>query len=144
MFQIEESGLFDHGPCECCGSMSRLATGLVYRDGNAYAVYQVHWTVGQIERHGASFYIFLGQWGEDATATDRFAVAIRYRADAEATGFMIVDADQTCIASDSLAGRALRREEVVNTPLAKKVFDLIDFIWLHDGRISEVTEARTA
>lgn len=144
MFQIEQEKTQDFGPCDCCGSMSRLVAGLVYEDGDAYAAYQVHWTLGQIEKHGASFFIILGYWGEDTVAADRYAVALRYRADSEATGFMVVDADETRIASHPLVGRALRREDVINTPLAQEVFDIVDFIWLHDDRITEITHARTA
>lgn len=144
MFQIEQIGLNDQGPCECCGSMSRLATGFVHRSDAACAGYQVHWTVGQIARHGAGFYIILGRWGDGASAADRYGIAIRYRRDAEATGFMVVDADETQLASHSLVGRALRRDEVVGTPLAQEVFDIIDFIWLHDDRISEITNEETS
>ena len=144
MFQIEKTGLTDHGPCECCGSMSRLATGFVHRDGAGYAGYQVHWTLGQIERHGAGFYIILGRWGEGASAADPCGIAIRYRWDAEATGFMVVDAGETQLASHSLVGRALRRDEVVGTPLAQAVFDIVDYIWLHDERILEITHADTS
>ena len=145
MFQIEQEKTQDFGPCDCCGSMSRLVAGFVTRDGEAYAGYQVCWTLGQMEKHGAEFLILLGYWGEGTVAADRYAVALRYRADSEATGFMIVDADETRIASHPLVGRALRRKDVIDTPIAQEVFDLVDFIWLHDDRISEITTyARTA
>ena len=124
--------------------MSRLVAGFVTRDGEAYAGYQVHWTLGQLAKHGAEFFIILGYWGEGTLDADRYAVTLRYRADSEATGFMIVDADETRIASHPLVGRALRREEVIDTPLAQEVFDIVDFIWLHDDGISEITHARTA
>ena len=29
MFQFEETRVIDYGPCECCGDISRLATGMV-------------------------------------------------------------------------------------------------------------------
>ena len=143
MFQIEQAKTQDLGPCDCCGSTSRLVAGLVYRDGNAHAAFQVHWTLGQIEKHGAGFFVILGCWGEGTVAADRYAVALRYRADSQATGFMVVDADETRIASHPLVGRALRRAEVIDTPLAQEVFDIVDFVWLHDDRITEITHART-
>lgn len=142
MMTIEQEMTQDFGPCECCGSMSRLVAGFVMRDGNAYAGYQVHWTLGQIEKHGATFFIILGNWGEGTAAADRQAVAVSYRCDSEATGFMIVDAAKTRIASHPLVGKALRRDDVIRTPLAQQVFDIVDLIWLHNGRIAEVTLAR--
>jgi hypothetical protein len=34
--------------------MSRLVAGLIHRDGDAYATYQVHWTLDQVESHDRS------------------------------------------------------------------------------------------
>jgi len=118
--------------------MSRLVAGLIYRDGDAYAAYQVHWTLGQVALHGATFYVILGYWGEGALAADRYAVALRYRSDSGSTGFMVVDAGETAIASHPLVGRGLAREEVIGSPLAQEVFEIVDFIWLRDERISEI------
>jgi hypothetical protein len=38
-----------------------------------------------------------------------------------------------------MVGRGLVREDVVMTPLAQEVFEIIDTIWLDDKRIAEVT-----
>jgi hypothetical protein len=140
-FAIEHPNEKESGPCECCGCMSRLVTGFVRRHGEQYAAFQVHWTLGQLARHGASVYVILGRWGDDATAADRFAVAMRYRNDAETRGLMVVDADQTSIATNPLVGRTLRRDEVIGTPLAEEVFELIDFLWLTDGRLAELASS---
>ena len=56
---------------------------------------------------------------------------------------MVVDASETSIASNPLVGRALKREEVVGTPLAQEVFELVDAIWLEDANIAEVTDPAT-
>jgi hypothetical protein len=134
----------DYGPCDCCGSMSRLIAGLVTRDGDSYAGYQVQWTLGQIEKHGATFFVILGKWGEGTITADRFAVAVRYRSDTEASGFMIIDADATRIASHPLVGAALRRDDVIGTQLAHEVFEIVDLIWLNDHRIAEFTGVKSA
>jgi hypothetical protein len=141
MFQFEEKTVAEYGPCECCGDLSRLASGMARLDGERYAAYQVHWTVNQIARHGAEFYIVLGRWGDDTTAADRFAVALHFFIQSDTFGFMVMDADQTSIASHPLVGRALPRESVINTPLAEEVFKLVDAIWLEDENIAEVTQS---
>jgi hypothetical protein len=143
MFQIEQEKTQDFGPCDCCSSMSRLVAGFVTRSGGPYVGYQVHWALGQVERHGAMFYIILGYWGEGTLAADRYAVALRYRCDSETTGFMIIDANETAIASHPLVGRTLRRDDVIGSPLAQEVFEIVDFIWLNDERIAEITHARS-
>ena len=54
---------------------------------------------------------------------------------------MVIDATERPIAAGDLVGRALRREEVIDTPLAKQAFDIIDAIWLQDQRIEEIRGA---
>lgn len=141
MFQFEETRVVDYGPCECCGDISHLATGMVRLDDEPYALYQVHWTKNQIVKHGAEFYVVLGKFGERTTAADKFAVALHYFIEPDRSGFSVVDADKTAIASHPLVGRALARADVVDTPLAQEVFDLIDAIWLEDKNIAEVRDS---
>ena len=141
MFQFEDKKVMDSGPCECCGDVSRLATGMVRLDGEPYAAYQVHWTSRQVARHGAEFYIILGRWGDGTSAVDRFAVALHFFIEPDRFGFSVVDADQTAIASHPLVGRALPRESVIDTPLAREAFNLVDAIWLEDENVAEVASS---
>lgn len=141
MFHFEETSVNDYGPCACCGDLSLLASGMVRLNEEPYAVYQAHWTNQQVIQHGAEFYIILGEWGDGTTAANRFAVALHFFVESDRFGFMIVDADQTSIASHPLVGRALARAEVLDTPLAGETFDLVDAIWLQDPNISEVRES---
>ena len=129
----------EHGPCECCGTMSRAVSGLIYRDGAARAGYQVHWTPGQNPRHGPAFYFFVGKWGETALPEDRVTVALMYREAGTDSTFIVVDASDTPMAENPVASRSLRRDEVIGTPLAQEVFDMVDLVWLNDGRIAEIT-----
>ena len=143
MFQFEEMKVSDFGPCECCGDVTRRATGMVRRDGDPYALYEVVWTTHQVVRHGAEFSLILGGMGEGTTAADKFAVALHYFVEPDRFGFMVVDASETPLASDPLVGRALSREDVVGTPLAHEVFDLVDAIWVKDPNIAEITDSMT-
>ncbi len=141
MFQFDHRTVTNYGPCECCGGTSIITSGLVSRDHEPYAAYQVHWTKDQVIKHGAEFYIILGEFGDGTTAADRFAVALHFFVEDDRHGFSIVDADRTCIATHPLVGRALQRSDVINTPLAGEVFELIDAIWLEDENIADVTDA---
>jgi len=143
MFQFEERRVTEYGPCECCGDISRLASGLVRLNDEPYAAYQVHWTNQQVVRHGAEFYIILGEWGDGTTAADKFAVALHFFVESDRFGFMVVDADQTPMSSHPLVGCALPRASVIDKPLAKEVFDLVDAIWLGDENIADVRQSVT-
>jgi hypothetical protein len=54
---------------------------------------------------------------------------------------MVIDADERDVARGDLANRGLRREEVIDTPRARQAFEIIDAIWLQDGRLGEIRAA---
>ena len=138
---IEPTGSKDFGPCSCCGDDSRSVWGLVHHGEVGEAAYFVHWTRHQVDRHGAHFDLAIGRWGEDSSTEDRFAVSLEFRRTEQGPQFMVIDATERPIAGGDLVGRALRREEVIDTPLAKQAFDIIDAIWLQDQRIEEIRGA---
>jgi len=61
---IEPAESRDFGPCPCCGDMSRSVWGYVYSGDAAYAAYFVHWTLGQVSKHGAHIDLIVGRWGK--------------------------------------------------------------------------------
>ena|SRR2546421_2017057 len=136
---LEPTGSSDFDHCECCGENSRTVWGLARRGGAAHAAYFVHWTLGKVADHGAHIDLVMGRWGEDATNADRYAVSLKYRRTDRGPAFMVIDATTRPIAHNELVARSLRRDQVVGTALASQVFELVDVIWLADGRISEVS-----
>jgi hypothetical protein len=132
-------GSQDFEACPCCGKSSRRVWGRASREGCGEAVYFVHWTLGEVRKHGARFTLILGRWGEGATRDDRFSVALELRWTEQGPQFMVRDAEAGGAHLDELVGRRLRRDEVIGTPLARQVFDWVDWIWLGDPRIAEVT-----
>lgn len=136
---LETTGASDFARCECCGESSRTVWGLARRDGDAEASYWLHWTPGKVVARGARLDLVLGRWGEGTTAADRFVVALEYRVTDRGGAFMVVDAGMRPAARHGLAAHALRRDEVVSTPLVARAFELVDAIWLGDARITEIT-----
>ena len=112
--------------------------GLARRGGDALGAYFVHWTPGQVADHGAHFDLILGPWGEGAAKADRSAVSLEFRRTANGPAFMVIDATTRPIAQSELVGRPFRRDEVVGTEVARLAFELVDAIWLHDGRTREL------
>src|SRR6185503_13509991 len=120
-FRIEPGGTHDT-LCECCGRQSRTVSGFVYHGDDAAAAYFVQWTVGGVDTHGANFDLIIGKWGEGATARDRSSVALEFRRTDRGPSFMVIDASARPAGRSDLVGRALAREEVVGTPIAKSAF----------------------
>jgi len=137
---VELGESHDHGPCKCCGNMSRTVWGyLSDDDGFLLASYYVQWTLGRVADHGANIDLVVGRWGEEFSSADRFVVAVAYRLKADGPQFMIIDAAERPVAkSGKLADTALRRDQVIGSPLAAQAFAMLDAIWLGDDRIAEL------
>jgi hypothetical protein len=130
---VEPDGEHESDPCACCGTRTYTIWGYIAKADITLAVYYVSWTPGHLER-GASFEFILGNWRAESTAADRRAIMLRYGVTPQAAGFMVVDAPTR--ADDELVGKALKRKEVVGTPLAAQAFALADAVWLQDKRLA--------
>jgi hypothetical protein len=123
------------GHCDCCGRDSRSVAGLVYDAGTAAAAYWMHWTEGHLSDTGANLDLVLGEWGEGTSPADRYAVAMVHRQQPDGTpALMVIDANGRSAANGNLAQTALRRDEVIGTPLAAQVFSMTDAIYEQDDR----------
>jgi len=125
------------GACDCCGRTSKTIWVDVSAADQTLAVYYVQWTVGSAD-HNPNFDLILGAWGEGADPSKRILVSLEYQPQLQGSSFMITDSGRRAANTPSLCGRALNRSDVVGTPLAKEVFELIDAIWLQDPRIADV------
>ena len=137
-FIVEPAGQKDFGPCECCGNNSRTVWGYVHEGSGTVASYFVGWTLGQVPRHGATFDLILGKWGEGASASDRVAVSLRFRRIETGPSFMVVDAADRPTGRGGLAAVALARDQVLGSRWEQEAYDVVDAIWLKDTRISEI------
>lgn len=134
-FKIEKMDE-SRGHCDCCGRDSRSVAGLVYDSGNAAAAYWMHWTDGHLGDPGANLDLVLGEWGEGTSPADRYAIAMVHRQQDDGTpALMVIDAFGRPAVNGNLATIALRRDEVIGTPLAAQVFAIVDAIHKQDDRL---------
>jgi len=126
------------GPCECCGQMTARVWGYIHRGDRGYAAYYVEWTPGH-ESNAANFDLIIGRWGEETSAQDRQAIALKFRKLETGPAFMVIDASSRPYAPSDIASKPLTRAEVViGTPLANEVFAICDLIYVEDPRIAEL------
>lgn len=130
-------GSHDFGPCDCCGDYSRSINGFVNQGEETIAAYIVHWTLKHLDK-GAHFDLILGKWGENAEATDRFAISLEYRVVENGPEFMVIDATERPVANNELVSRALRRDEVIGHSISEVVFAVADAALLKDERLKEL------
>ncbi len=135
---VEPTETKESGPCECCGDHTRSLFGFLRRGDHAEAAYIVQWTLRKIARHGIHVDLIIGRWGEGTKRSDRMAVSLEYRQTETGPWFMVIDATKRDVSRSDLVGKALTREDVIDTPLAKRVFEMVDAVWLCDHRIHEL------
>lgn len=135
MLNVEPDGEHLTGFCDCCGKASRRVWGYVTRSEAAEAAYFVRWTQGHPER-GADWDIIVGEW-DGAPVSERVGVSLALRLTEDGPQFMFVDAEDRDFGKGRLFGCALARSEVTASPLAARVFEIVDAIWLGDPRLSD-------
>ncbi len=131
---IEPGRSNDLDRCACCGAVTRIVRGFVYREGTARAVYLVRWAVGQ-SSHDADLAVSIGGWC-DADESPRVWVALSLRQTENGPAFTVVDAQNDKWGDEDLLGEPKSRSEVVGTTLASEVFRILDAVALHDMRLS--------
>jgi hypothetical protein len=130
-FEIEESGSAG-GHCGCCGATTKRIWGFVRRSGEPVGAYVVAWTPGKPD-HGAKFDLILGKWGDSASKVDRYSVALDLRLIDGSAQFMVVDALDRATSGSPLVGTALKRSDVIDTPLAPQIFAIVDAVYMSHG-----------
>lgn len=109
---------------------------MIYHGEAAVAAYWMHWTVGHLSEPGANLDLVIGRWGDGATPDDRAAVSLLHRQQPDGSGaIMVIDSRDRPCGNGDLAGTALKRDDVIGTPLATQVFSMADAIYKQDGRI---------
>jgi hypothetical protein len=126
-----------NGTCDCCGGTSKTIRGDLSIDDHALAVYYVSWTTGAPE-HKPRIDFVVGAWGEGTDPAQRVLISLLFRPASDGGSFMVVDADDKLATYRKVCGRAMRRAEVLGTPLGQEIFALVDALWASDPRIAEV------
>jgi hypothetical protein len=138
-YEVEPYADAVSGVCECCGNVSRQITGFVHENDVTILGYSFNWTVGRFPDHPANIDLVMGEWGDVASPEQRFLISMLLTVRDHRPEVLVIDSGNRPMAYKSdLVSRALRRDQVVGTPLATKVFALIDAIFLDDPRVSEL------
>jgi hypothetical protein len=121
--------------CACCGNVTKTVWGRVSDRERSVAMYYVQWTAGSPDHH-PNFDLIIGAWGDGTGPADRVLVSMLHLPG----GVTVIDGAGRPPDTRRLCGRALRREEVIGTPLATNASALFDAVWLQDDRIAELCE----
>jgi hypothetical protein len=103
------------------------------------AAYYVDWYPGRTGDHKVTFDLILGEWGDGTSTADRVLVALEYRLLPTGPAFMVIDAEGRLAPLREIAGRALRRSEVmIGQPIRQQAFAVADAVLVQDARVAEL------
>src|SRR5262245_17692263 len=127
---------FHGGVCACCGTDTAYTRGVVRNGRERVARYLVKWAIGN-RLHDMRWLIALPQSGSERD----LVVSLIYSF--EQDSFMVRHRGEELWTPEELAGFGdlLHREHVIGTPLADRVFSVVDDIWLTDPYIQEFVAA---
>jgi hypothetical protein len=116
--------------CSSCGRAYQWVTGLVTRDGDAFAVYYAA-CHGHDDKSEAWVDVVVGSWDEPAYADH---ATISCRVSAEGAG--AVDAPVASNGAAPFSGRLLNRQAALDDPRIDDVWAVIDFVVASDAVVS--------
>jgi hypothetical protein len=118
---------FHRGVCACCGTDTACTRGVVKEDGERVASYLVKWTVGDPSQ-GMGWLVSLPH----PESSKEVSVSLGYSF--EHNSFMVRHLGDYHWEADDLVGfgELLDRDQVIGTPLAERLFAVVDDIWLSD------------
>ena len=123
---------YHRGVCPCCGSDTACTRGVVTNNQERIASYLVKWTVGD-PSHGMGWLVSLFEFDSGREVSVGLAYSFEH------ASFMIRHLADDLWDADDLAGfgELLDRDQVVATPLATRVFSVVDDIWLTDPYVRD-------
>jgi hypothetical protein len=137
-WKIEELGDDVSGICACCGGTSRMVRGIIRHEDHDLAMFIVHWTLGRVAKHGASFDLIVNFRPDNTAPVERCLISLSYRLVDGIPSFMVIDSKNRVVARSPLVTCPLNRADVIGTPLAPDIFSICDEIIERDSRIAEL------
>ncbi len=128
-----------YSTCNCCGSKTTKLTRFVLREGSTFAVYFANFSDGPHDH--VSVLVGFGDWNDDASPSDRTAIAFRIWTHQNSFQVGLVNPEDDGWRTDYF-GRKLSREEALNSTWKAEAFALSDHIVECDRPVIEFLEAR--
>ena len=112
------------------------AVGFVYEDGDARSIYHASWSVEHPEV-GVVLAVDLGDFGEDASRSDRRRACLVVRATSTETQFGFIDAGSSSWSESNVVGRMLSRDEALTDPERSVFLAVAGFVVESDPEVAE-------
>jgi hypothetical protein len=122
------------GHCNCCGETTKRIWGWLHTVEGTVAAYFWTWTENS-PSHGAWIELIIGKWGDSAQTRDRSLALVEFYIFENGPAYRVTDPE---VAKPALADHVLMRKDIIGTPLAQTMFDMLDVVWAEDTRLHEL------
>ncbi len=121
--------------CECCGIPIETTHGFIYRNDDAFAVYQAAWCEGHPENQVNSRIEVGGDWGNAADRPKHAFFGVLIFQKLEETAFSFLEPEESQWFSPETANAFLSRAAALAHPLKDEIFHIAEHMARDDARI---------
>ena len=118
--------------CECCGAAIESTHGFIYRDDDAFAVYQAAWCIGHPENQVNARIEIGGDWGDRDSRPEHTFFGLLIFQTPDETKFSMIEADESMWPPNGDEGQLLSRDAALSHPLKPEIFHIAEHIASED------------
>jgi len=120
--------------CECCGELFKSVCGFIEKDDSAYSVYFATLHNGHREI-AANLTISVGNWWDDNAADERSWIYVTVVPTADDFAMTVGEPSESRHHGYKALGKALSRDDALQSPLKEDFFEVADYIVVNDPAI---------
>lgn len=126
--------------CDHCGHQFEMVHGFVYADEDAHALYHAI-LFDQHPNDVLAVALSLGDWAEEASAAERYRVAIEVWSDNDQLNLSIRDGQESPWQDSDTFGRFLTRDEALQAAEKARWFHVLEHVLRDDSRIARFCDS---
>lgn len=141
VIEIEMGPARESHECDCCGTVIESTHGSIYRDNDAYAVYEASWCEGHAEAQVNARIEIGGDWGDETSRPNHAFFGVLIFRTSTHNGFSMLEPEESQWISPDSEKDFLTREAALAHPLKSEIFHIAEHVAKEDGRIKAFLDA---
>lgn len=135
-YQIEIGEEANPFVCHCLNGQSFTGHGFVYKNGDAYAIYYVGWSIENVDKQ-MTLALALGEWDDDSTVADRDCFGIEATEAGDQVNFRVIEPDESPWPKTDLMGEMMERDKSLHHPLLDEAFTITEYVLRNHNAVRE-------
>jgi len=136
MYTIEPGKDKKPRTCSCCGGDINSAYGFVYKDGDAFSIYQVSWSDAHPEA-GIDVALNFAKNGDFENPKKVYAIGILIKSTEHEYQFSFLNPENSSWSESNLREKMFTRDEALLHPQKSEFFRIAEYIIMNDPRVMD-------